>query len=108
MELLSNAENIEELIRKNQMVLLYFSNETCGVCRVLKPKIEQLILQYPQLKSGFVDVDKSLEVAVANHIFSLPAILIFAEGKEIIREARHISIRDLEKRLNRYYQLLFG
>ncbi len=39
--------------------------------------------------------------------FTIPGILLFVEGKESIREARHISVQDIDNRISRYCSLLF-
>jgi len=98
---------IEELINKNDMVLVYFGSKTCGVCIAMKPKIEEILKKYGEIKSLQVDVEKSLELSAAYNIFTIPAILIFVEGKETIREARYISMQDIEGRISRYYDFIF-
>lgn len=103
----SSADEIEELIKNNEMVLIYFGNNGCGVCKVMKPKVEVLLQEYPNVKSAYIDTDNSLELSASYNIFSVPAILVFTKSKEIIREARHISLRDLDERINRYYNLMF-
>lgn len=108
MNLLTSKETIKELINNNKMLLLYFSNNTCGVCHVLKPKVEKLLKNYPEIKSYQIDLEKSLEIAAEYSIFTIPAILVFIEGKEIIREARFISIQDMESKINRCYNMVFG
>jgi thioredoxin-like negative regulator of GroEL len=95
------------LINNNQIVLVYFGSNTCNVCTALKPKVEELIKDYPQIKSAQVDVEKSLTVSAAYNIFTIPVILVFIEGKEIIREARHISMQDISRKIERYYNMLF-
>lgn len=108
MNLFNKHEAIETIIMDNKMALLYFGNDTCGVCKVMKPKLENLLLDYPNIKSAHIEVDKSLDISASYSIFTLPAILVFIEGKEIIRGVRHISLIELESKNNRYYGMLFG
>jgi len=98
---------IEELINKNDMVLVYFGSKTCGVCIAMKPKVEEILKKYGEIKSIQVDVEKSLELSAAYNIFTIPAILVFVEGKETIREARYISMQDIEGKISRYYDFIF-
>ncbi len=74
----------------------------------LRPKIQQLLGKYPEISSYFVDVNKYPDIAAACSIFTIPGILFFIEGKEFIREARHISIVKLEEKIDRYYAMLFS
>lgn len=66
-----------------------------------------LLENYPGVEFIYVDVDKSHNVAVHYNIFTIPGILLYVDGKETIREARHISIGDFDSKINRYYNMLF-
>lgn len=105
---INTSEELKELIKENEILLVYFGNETCGVCVDMKPKVELVLNKYPKIKSAYVEVEKLFKVASEYTMFTIPGIVVFIEGKETIREVRHISIRELDIKLNRYYDLLFG
>ena len=67
-----------------------------------------MLKKYPNIKSVYVEVEKLFKVASEYTMFTIPGIIVFIEGKETIREVRHISIRELDMKLNRYYELLFA
>ncbi len=98
---------IRELIENNEMLLIYFGSNSCNVCVAIKPKIDELLKKYPKIKSIQVDVENSVEISAQFNIFTIPAILVFINGKETIREARFISIENLSNKIYRYYGLLF-
>lgn len=104
---LNTLDEMDEFIKNNTIAMIYFSSEGCSVCGVLLPKIEEMITKFPKLKISKVQVDKFSEAAGQYSIFTLPAILIYIEGKEITREARFISVEILERNIERYYELLF-
>jgi thioredoxin-like negative regulator of GroEL len=104
---LSNLDEIDEFIKNNTIAMIYFASEGCSVCGVLLPKIEEMIIKFPKVKISKVQVDKFTQAAGQYSIFTLPAILVYIEGKEIIREARFISVEMLEESIKRYYELLF-
>lgn len=108
MDKLYENKSIESLIKENEIVLIYFGNKTCGVCNVLKPKVEKILNNYPKIKGIEVDVDKDLEISSQFNIFTIPAILVFIEGKENIREARYLSMKDFENKIKRYYELFYN
>jgi thioredoxin-like negative regulator of GroEL len=103
----NSNELIKELISNNHIVLLYFGSNTCNVCTAIKPKIEELLKHYPEIKSAYIDAEKSLEISSAYSIFTIPAVLLYIEGKETIREARHIGMQDINNKIERYYNMLF-
>lgn len=104
---LESKEDIAKLIKENQMVLVYFGGESCNVCHAVKPKIEEILKNYPKIISVHVDTEKALMASTAYSIFTIPVILIFIEGKEILREARYLSIGEINNKIARYYELLF-
>ena len=104
---LNTFDEMNEFIKNNTVVMIYFASEGCGVCGALLPKIEKMVIKFQKLKIGKVKVDKFTEAAGQYSIFTLPAILVYIEGKEIIREARFISVEMLEKTIERYYNILF-
>ena len=104
---LNTLDEMNEFIKNNTIAMIYFASEGCSVCGVLLPKIEEMITKFPKLKLSKVQVDKFTEAAGQYSIFTLPAILVYVEGKEIIREARFISVEMLEGNIERYYDILF-
>lgn len=67
-----------------------------------------MIQNYPKVKSIYVDGEKSHNTAVHFNIFTFPGIVVYVDGKESIREAKHMSIGDIESRIDRYYNLIFN
>lgn len=107
MDIINSNEAIEALINNNEMVLVYFGGNNCGICTALKPKVQEILKKYPRIKSAQVDVEQSIKISAYYNIFTIPAILVFIEGKEIIREARHISIQEVDAKIERYYNMIF-
>lgn len=107
MKELNTLDEMDEFIKNNTIAMIYFASEACSVCGVLLPKIEEMIIKFPKVKISKVQIDNFTEAAGQYSIFTLPAILVYIEGKEIIREARFISVGMLEESIERYYELLF-
>jgi thioredoxin 1 len=107
MKVLNTLDEVDEFIKNNTIAMIYFASEGCNVCGVLLPKIEEMIIKFPKIKISKVQIDNFTEAAGQYSIFTLPAILVYIEGKEIIREARFISVEMLERTIERYYGLLF-
>lgn len=107
MIVINTLEEIDEFIKNNIIAMIYFTSAGCSVCGALLPKIEEMIVKFPKIEIRKVQVDKFTEAAGQYSIFTLPAVLVYIEGKEIIREARFISVEMLEKAVERYYSILF-
>ena len=103
---LNNIVKIEDFISSGNMRLLYLSRPDCGVCQALIPKIEDMILGFPDLDGRYIDLDQLPEAAGKYSIFTIPGILVFIQGKETIRKARYVSVEELKTELKRYDSLL--
>lgn len=106
MENIQELEELLELIEGEEVLLAYFGSSKCSVCVDLKPKVIELLKKYEKIKSVYIDVDKYPKIAVKYGFFTVPGIILFIEGRETLREARLISIPDLDDKIGRYCQLL--
>lgn len=105
-------QSIDEFLKlKNEqpVLLAYFSTETCKVCKVLKPKVGELIQnEFPKIKPVYIKSDVLPKLAAQNQVFAAPTVLIFFEGREYIRKSRNIGISELQREIERPYALIFS
>ena len=105
---ISSLEKFNNIKSENQAVLFYFSHDNCNVCKVLKPKIYQLLQNnFSNIKFRYIDVKKTPDIAAQNNVFTVPTILIYLEGKEFIRKNRNIGLEELRSIIERPYSLMF-
>jgi len=103
-----SEEDFNQTITTEKAVLCYFSHETCNVCKVLKPKINELLdAVFPEIKMLYVDINNTPLIAGQQRIFTVPTISVWFEGKEYIRKSRNISMQELKEELQRPYSMLF-
>jgi len=106
---LNSMAGFTDRLEKEQAFLVYFSHDACQVCKVLKPKVHELMLdRFPAMTMYYVDMNKHPEIAGQNAVFAAPTIIVFANGKEQVRLSRSFGISELENRIGRFYDLLFG
>lgn len=101
MEKISETNQFNELIQNEPILLVYFSRLWCGVCHALYPQVQELMKSYPSVKLIEVNVDETPEVGSQNTIFSVPAILLFYQGKEMMRQAGYLKLDQLDALLNK-------
>ncbi|MGM0497804.1 MAG: thioredoxin family protein [Bacteroidota bacterium] len=105
---ISSLDSLEEALHNNPLSLVYFSHQQCNVCKVLKPKVRELIANnYPKVALFYVDTVKHPEVAGQFSVFAVPTILVFLEEKEYIRESRHINLSGFSERIEKLYKIYF-
>lgn len=102
---IESASQIIELLRENDMIMIYFSNPSCGVCRVILPKLESMLKRFPRIKFVHAEIQSIPELSADYGVYTSPAILLYIQGKETLREAGIISLTQLESKVARYYEL---
>ncbi|WP_456408786.1 thioredoxin family protein [Caldithrix abyssi] len=90
-----------ELLSKHSIVVGYFSTESCNVCKVLRPQVQQICEQFDIAHFEYVDIEKAPELRGQFLVFSVPTIIIFVDGREYKRLNRYMSLQDFEDELKR-------
>jgi thioredoxin 1 len=77
-------ENFNELINGQTPVLVDFSAEWCGPCKMMAPVLEQLKEKMDdKVRILKIDVDSNRELASKFNIRSVPTLMLFQNGKTI-------------------------
>jgi thioredoxin 1 len=101
-------EEFNKVIESNDAALFYFSHEQCNVCKVLKPKVANVLENdFPKIELFYCDTVKSPELAAQNSVFAVPTLLVYFGGRETIRKSRNVGIEELRKEIERPYQIIF-
>ena len=105
---IQSFEEFLKLKEEEPALLAYFSTEACNVCKVLKPKVDELVrAEFPKVKLVYIKSDKLPEVAAQNQVFAAPTIIIYFDGREYIRKSRNIGIGELQNEIARPYSMMF-
>jgi thioredoxin-like negative regulator of GroEL len=94
---IESEEVLDDFTNQNRYIL-YFSSEKCSVCNTILPELEEITRDAP-IQIGKIDVNKNLKIAGQYLIFVTPTIIIFNDGKEILRESRFIDFKKIERML---------
>ena len=104
-----SLEELQNTIRTEVGVLLYFSGENCNVCHALRPKFKELFERaFPQLKQIYLDAHEHAEISAHYQVFSVPTMIVFMDGREFAREGRSVSLHQLKEKLSRPYGMMVG
>lgn len=92
-------------IEKSPLLVAYFSYPECSVCRVLRPKVEALVSEFPGVEFQYIDTHLHPEVSGQFLVFAVPTLIILGDGREYKRFSRHFSLNDLGGYLERLVAL---
>jgi len=105
---LTSIEDFNAAVQTEPAALIYFSHEQCNVCKILKPKIKELLeTEFPKINMYYADTLLSPEIAGQNSIFAVPTMLVYFDGREYIRKSRNIGLLELEDAMRRPYDMIF-
>ena len=104
---MQTIEKIQNSIKENLAVMVYFSAPTCNVCHALKPKLlEALESNFKEFVVESVDISVEEDIAPHFEVFAIPTVLIFLDGKEFLRKSRHMSVDEVIRDIKRPYEIM--
>ncbi|MEO8233584.1 MAG: thioredoxin family protein [Ignavibacteriota bacterium] len=107
-KLLKTFSEFQNIIETQKVVCFYLSTPECNVCKVLKPKVFEMIENdFPEINFCYVDLNEAKEISGQLSVFSVPTILVYFRGKETIRVSRNLHLEELCEQIKRYYKIVF-
>jgi len=73
-------DNLNEIISKNETVIVQFSASWCGNCRIMKPKFKKLASENETVEFLMVDAEKYPESRKMATVDNLPTFATFKNG----------------------------
>jgi thioredoxin-like negative regulator of GroEL len=106
---MQTIENINNTIKENLAVMVYFSAPACNVCHALKPKLLQALdVNFKDFEVLSVDISVDEDIAPYFGVYAIPTVLVFLDGKEFLRKSRNMSVNELIKEIKRPYDIMMS
>jgi thioredoxin reductase (NADPH) len=90
------AEQFNETIEGNDIVLVDFWASWCGPCRQFAPTFHASSEKHPDIVHAKVDTEAEQQLAAAAQIRSIPTLMAFKQGKLLFNQAGALAPAALE------------
>jgi thioredoxin 1 len=96
-------KSFQELIQSEKPVLVDFSAEWCGPCKMLAPILHDVKNEIGDKASIIkIDVDKNPQLSAMYQIQAVPTLMLFKNGKVLWRKSGVLSKQELVSVIRNY------
>ena len=88
----TEASFTEQVLESTTPVLVDYSAEWCGPCKMLAPALEDSAVTYAgRLAVAKIDVDENQSLAARYHVRGIPTLMIFRDGQVVATKVGALS-----------------
>ena len=101
MEKINNYDEFLSII-KSEISLVIAKTKMCVVCKPMSEKLKVFMIAYPSIPTYELYLEDVEMFQGQQLVFTVPTILVFSEGKEILRESRFIDFEKIKRLFDLY------
>ena len=95
--------NFKDIINSEVPVLIDFSADWCGPCKMLAPILKEVKAELGDaVKIVKIDVDKNQPLAAQFQVRGVPTMILFQNGKQLWRQSGVLQKNDLISIINQH------
>jgi len=98
-----SEDDIKQWVNENEILIIFFKTDGCGVCQAQLPVIEQIgdDLEVPL---RVVNLSVNRHIAASQMVLSSPITKVFDRGREFYKQGAFIDFNKLRKMLQQLQQ----
>lgn len=97
------ASSFKDIINSEETVLVDFSAEWCGPCKMLAPILTELkSIMGNEVKIIKIDVDKNQRLASTYKVQGVPTLMLFKKGELKWRQSGVVPTNQLQSIINKH------
>ena len=90
-----NSSEFEQ-VKNNKAIIVDFSAEWCGPCKMLAPAVEAASEKHTDVNFYRLNIDNAMDIARKFRVMSIPTLIVFENGEEVNKSIGLISGDELE------------
>lgn len=102
MNILKSIIEVNDVIKKD-FVIVIAKSHTCGACQSINTVLNSKVVGIENVESYTVFIDDLDQFRGDYLIFSVPTVLVFSDGKELLRESRYINYEKISRLIQLYH-----
>jgi len=101
MKILHNIKEVNDAINKD-LCLIVAKSHSCTVCNTANRLLENNVKDLDKIESYNIYVDDVDEFRGQHSIYAVPTVVIYSNGKELLRESRFINYDKIQRLIDLY------
>ena len=102
MKTITTMDEVNKAI-SNPFTLFIIKTKTCSTCAMITPHLKNQLVYLDRFPVYEIFVDEFEAFRGEYVVFSVPTVLIFSEGKEILRESRFINTHKVNRLITSFF-----
>ena len=94
-------ENLDRVVKSNEIVLIDFYAEWCGPCKKMTPILNKIADENKGIKLLKIDAEKSDNIATAFKVEEIPTYIIIKNGRQVWRGTGEMEEEEIKEILRK-------
>jgi len=103
MNVIKNYKDIGKVINK-ELVMIVAKTHSCSSCQTIANILETNLQYFHEIEKYEIYIDDIDRFRGEYLIFSVPTIIIFSKGKELLRESRYFSYTKMDRLIEMFLE----